>query len=126
MIPIHERETQARYVERVLRAEGRISAFDAMYSLVDDAGRRRSITRLAAIIEPLRKAGWTIATEGGHGELATYRLTSLPVTQVASRSPWRCSQCGADARMEPTPLLGGMGEAYCPTCGKSRLFRRAA
>lgn len=78
MIPIGAREPQSRYVERVLRTEGRISARDVLYGLTDESGRKRGITRLAAIIEPLRKAGWQIDTEGGHGELATYVVRLLP------------------------------------------------
>lgn len=129
MTPMHSGEPQTRYVERVLRTEGRISAWAALYDLQDDSGHKRSITRLAAIIEPLRKAGWTIETEGGHGELATYVVKGVPdgrMPRPAARAEWICSQCGADARMTPTLLLAGMGEAWCPSCGKSRLFKRNA
>lgn len=120
MRPIGARETQKHYVERVLLADGHISTYGALYELRDEDGRPRSITRLAAIIEPLRKSGWTITTRGESHELATYVLISSPL------SAWRCTTCGSEARGEPAPLLGGMGEAFCFGCSKSRLFARRA
>lgn len=122
MRPMRERETQRGYVERVLRTDGHISAYGAMYELRDEQGHPRSITRLAAIIEPLRKDGWGITTRGGHGELATYVVTNLPAALVPK---WQCVACGAVARLEPTPLLGGMAEAYCFPCHQSRLFSKS-
>lgn len=127
MTPIRSGEAQARYVERVLRDEGRISARDLLYDLTDESGSRRSITRLAAIIEPLRKAGWNIATEGGHGELARYRLISVGGQPAPSQLPvWRCVTCGTPARIEPEPMLGGMGQARCLTCNERRVFKKQA
>lgn len=123
----HRNETQAAFVQRVLRDRGYIAARETLYDLTDSVGTRRSITRLAAIIEPLRKAGWNIATEGGHGELARYRLISIGSEPAPAQLPvWRCTTCGTPARMEPEPLLGGMGQARCLHCNERRVFAKKA
>lgn len=76
---IREYETQRAFVARVLREQGSISAHEAMFDLVDENGRKRSITRLAPAIDDLRhKSGWDIATELEHGQQAVYRLRSRP------------------------------------------------
>lgn len=75
-------ETQRAFVERTLREQGSISAHEAMFDMRTADGDRCSITRLAAIVETLRKAGWVIETHAPHGEQAVYRLC-----RIASESP---------------------------------------
>lgn len=79
MIPRYDTESQRHYVERALRAEGEIRTYDVLYSGTYHDGRKFSITRLAAIIHDLRHDhGWDIATSGGTGETAVYRLAYAP------------------------------------------------
>lgn len=139
MISRHALETQRRYVERALRTVGGIATADALYSLAYEDGRTCSITRLAAIVCNLREDGWDIATGGGPGELAHYRLIATPTAAATLPAPvaralpdhpwtsaWRCADCGSRPTTEPTALLGDLGRAYCPGCLVSRFFRRVA
>jgi len=122
-------ETQRQFVERELAATGRISAYDCMYGLTYDDGSKCSITRLAAIINELRRDGMLIDTAGSHGRLATYALRSQQASRPSEpewAQGWRCSDCGGAPVSQPEPLLGDMGRAYCGSCGASRYFRRAA
>lgn len=71
-------ETQRSFTERVLREQGRISAHEAMFDLVDEDGRRHSITRLAPVIDDLRnRRGWDIETRSGPGQQAVYHLRGV-------------------------------------------------
>lgn len=117
-------ETQRAFVERVLRTEGRISAHEAMFGLTDEGGRARSITRLAAIIETLRKAGWEIETRAAHGQQAVYVMRDADAPAYVRG--WRCETCRSLPATEPTELLGGLGQAFCATCQGRRYFRRRA
>jgi len=68
-------ETQRSFTERVLRERGEISAHEAMFALVDESGRPKSITRLAPVIDDLRNnRGWDIETRTAPGQQAVYRL----------------------------------------------------
>jgi hypothetical protein len=120
MIPRRSRESQRTYVERVLRAEGRVATYDVLYGLAYSDGQKCSITRLAAVICDLRGDGWTIETIDD-GALAEYRL----VTSGASEA-WRCVECGDLSFLPVTTVLGGMGEGRCDSCHTRRYFRRAA
>ena len=63
--------TQRQFVETVLRRDGQASAHELTY--------RYGITRSAAIVHTLRRAGWGITTttdEAGHQ--ATYHLDHVP------------------------------------------------
>lgn len=72
-------ESQADFAERVLREQGSIATFDVLYNLTDEAGRKRSITRLAASIHTLRhERGWVIDERSGAGELAVYTAVVAP------------------------------------------------
>jgi hypothetical protein len=74
-LTIHSGETQRSFVERVLREQGEISAHAAMFDLRDEDGRPKSITRLAAVIDGLRKAGWDIPpANAAPGQQAVYRV----------------------------------------------------
>lgn len=121
-------ETQRQFVERDLVASGRIKAYDCMYTLEYEDGSRCSITRLAAVINDLRRDGWTIDTTGPHGQLAVYHLRTRPGGRSAepewSRG-WRCADCGGNPANQPETLLGNMGRAYCGGCGAQRLFRKS-
>ncbi len=97
MTPRRPGETQRAYVERILRDEGSISTFDALYSLAYADGRKCSITRLAAIVFTLRQDGWTIADVGERGTLAMYRLVSAP----SSRSLTGARVCPSCHRTHP-------------------------
>lgn len=77
-LTIRAGETQRAFTERVLLDQGRISAHEAMFDLVDESGRSKAITRLAAVIDDLRDRGWDIPNEGPHGGQAVYRLVSAP------------------------------------------------
>jgi hypothetical protein len=120
----HEGESQKAFVSRVLRRDGRISAHDATYDLRYDDGRPCGITRMAPVIEDLRKAGWAIDTVAPSGEQATYVLREQ--SEPAWRRGWRCQDCRSLPATEPVLLLGGLGQAHCATCGARRYFRRAA
>lgn len=71
---IRDGEAQRAFVARTLREQGSISAREAMFDLRDDLGRSRSITRLAAAVEALRRDGWDIRTDLSPGQQAVYRL----------------------------------------------------
>lgn len=92
-LTIRNGETQRAFVERTLRTEGRISAHEAMFGLHTEAGRRTAITRLAPVIETLRKAGWRIRTDVTHGEQAEYHLEAAP--PVFARPVGRERECPA-------------------------------
>ena len=90
-------ETQRAFVERVLREQGAISAHDAMYALRDESGRPKGITRLAPVIEQLRKAGWPIDTDAPKGAQATYRLRA----RALNDSPQPAASLSPDAAGTP-------------------------
>lgn len=90
-------ETQRAFVERVLREEGEISAYAAMYGLRDEDGHGRGITRLAPIIETLRRAGWEIETRAAPGQQAVYRLRGV----FAGRGVGRVRECPSCHRTHP-------------------------
>lgn len=93
-LTIRHNETQRAFAERVLRTEGRLSAHEAMFALATESGERRSITRLAPVIETLRKSGWRIRTEWAHGEQAVYHLEAAPpVFGRAVGSVRECPSC---------------------------------
>lgn len=92
-LTIHRGETQRAFVERTLRDQGRISAHEAMFALVTEAGNRASITRLAPVIETLRKAGWRIRTEVEHGVQATYHLEGAPTFGHPIGAVRECPSC---------------------------------
>lgn len=131
----YRRETQRQVVERVLRDEGRIATFDALYHLEWEDGRRCSISRLAAVVFDLRRDGWQIDTKGDKAETAVYVLRSQPIALQAPPPPpvreswqagWRCTNCGSLPLSRPEPLLGDLGRGYCGECRAQRHFRRAA
>lgn len=126
MIPRVRGETQRAYVERVLRAEGSISAWDCLYEGTYEDGGRFSITRLAATIWTLRhEAGWDITESAESGHLATYTYHGQVSTPAWARG-WECAACHSAPDSEPQELLGGMGFAICGTCGERKHFRRTA
>lgn len=113
-------ETQRATVERVLREDGSIATYDALYRLERADGARTSITRLAAIICDLRADGWDITTEDPPGGLAVYRLNAKGLART-----WTCINCGQPSSSAPEPALGGMGYGPCLTCHTRRYFRAA-
>jgi len=123
-LTMHGAETQRAFVERTLLRDGRISAHEAMFDLCDESGRGRSVTRLAAIVDTLRKAGWEIETTAPTGEQATYTLRHQ--SEPDWRRGWRCADCRSLPATEPLVLLGGLGQAHCASCGHRTYFRRAA
>lgn len=91
---IHAGESQADFAERVLREDGSISTYEALYDLTDDTGRRRSITRLAASIHTLRHdRGWVIDERSGPGELALYTAVMAPGRGRAVGRVRECPVC---------------------------------
>lgn len=117
-------ETQRAFVERVLREDGSISAYDVLYEARFEDGGRTSVTRLAAIVYTLRQEGWQIEERATHGSLATY--TYRDAKQPEWRIGWHCQTCGSLPSTEPVLALGGFGEAHCPVCAKRTYFRRSA
>lgn len=72
-------ESQVAFVERVLRERGRISAYEAIYSVSwaeDGSPRGARITRLAVAIHTLRGRGLPIESSGAKGRTATYWLAA--------------------------------------------------
>jgi hypothetical protein len=114
-------ESQRAFVERVLREDGRISAYDALYASWYDDGRPTSLTRLAAVIHTLRSEGWEIDAHADRGRLAEYRLRQAPAPDG-----WRCAVCKSTPATPPVEVLGGMAQAHCGTCAARRFFRRPA
>lgn len=126
MTPRIRGESQRAYVERVLRSEGRISAYDCLYNGEYKDGSRFSITRLAASIWSLRhESGLDITEHAPAGQLATYVYRG-PAEVPAWARGWECSSCHGRPDSEPQELLGGMGIAICGACGERKHFRRAA
>lgn len=130
MTPRRGTETQRAYAERVLRETGRFATYDALWSLVYDDGRKCAITRLAAIVDSLRKDGWRITTETGRGELAVYVLDASPEQLAELREPewrrgWHCTVCGSLPSTVPQGL-GNYATATCDGCHASRTFRKLA
>ncbi len=126
MTPRIRGESQRAYVERVLRTESSVSAWDCLYEgeYVDGGGW--SITRLAAIIWSLRhEDGLDITESAEDGRLATYTYHGHTGTPAWARS-WRCVACGDNPDSAPRELLGGIGVASCRHCGHEQHFRRAA
>lgn len=119
-----QHETQRAFVERVLREDGSISAYDVLYDARFEDGGRTSVTRLAAVIFDLRKAGWSIDERASHGSLATYSLSE--VKEPAWRRGWHCQTCGSLPATEPVEKLAGFAEAHCPVCARRTYFRRSA
>lgn len=120
-------ESQRAVVERVLRDQGRIATYDALYAMRDAADRPTSITRLAAIVCSLRADGWEIETVDAPGALAEYRLKGFgPAAAPKALPVWVCLNCGAKATGEPEPALGGMGYGPCLSCHTKRYFQRRA
>ena len=97
-LTIYTGETQRAFVERTLREQGEISAHAAMYKLRDADGYPRGITRLAPVIETLRKAGWDITTHAPSGEQAVYRLRGRT---FAGRPVGRTRECPSCHRPHP-------------------------
>lgn len=80
-----EGESQRTMVERALVRDGSVSAYDALYDMEWEDGRKASITRLAAIVHELRSEGWQISEHAGPGRLAVYTLGTFaghPVGRV--------------------------------------------
>lgn len=90
-------------VKRKLEREGRIEAYDAVYSLTDPEGNPHRITRLAAVIHTLRhRDNWPIETVDEPGKLAVYVLRrTAPMT-------------------DPTPTLDEPAKRPGPNCPADR------
>lgn len=142
---MYEHETQRRFVERVLRSDGRIAVADVLWHTTHPDGSKAAITRLASVIHTLRHlAGWEIETEDEAGKVAVYLLRFAPpsgvrppiaavgVSRASTPVPeqpewsrgWSCADCGGSPASEPSVLLGGMARAHCRNCGQSRYFKR--
>lgn len=142
--------TQRDLVLGVLKREGRIEAFDAVYHLTDPEGKPHRITRLAAVIWHLRHVdGYDIETLNRPGMLATYVLRSPVPTagrppepadrygptyrygMLAGREvpePLRahaCVVCGEPpATADLQPALGDYVIGSCANCGKRTMFTK--
>lgn len=93
-LTIHRGESQVDFAERVLREHGSIATYDVLYDLVDETGRKRSITRLAASIHTLRhERGWVIDERSGPGELALYTVVMEPGRGRAVGRVRECPVC---------------------------------
>lgn len=129
MTPRRHGETQRAWVERVLRTDGRIAAYDALYNAEYVNGGKFSITRLATIIWTLRhEQGWIIDETSLPGRLAEYRLVRVGSEKPRIPAPttgaaWACQVCGGAPAYEPSPLLGGMFRSKCASCREVRIFR---
>jgi len=129
MIGRYDPEPQKAYVERLLRAYGSLSTYDALYNLVYHDGRKCSITRLAAIVWTLRDERWDIETRGGTGETATYHLRYAPAIAEPRFTGRSHAPAAPVAAPEPeTPVLLSIepsapsapvwtGQWRCSDCG---------
>jgi hypothetical protein len=109
-----------------LADEGILSAYDATYAWVcPDCGKPRRTTRVAVAIHSLRTLfGWDIDTEGGHGELASYRLVRKGIMPgTSSISPLRRTETAPEPG-EPKVKAPTMADVppdesvrWCPHCG---------
>lgn len=98
-LTIRHNESQRAFVERVLREQGEISAHEAMFALRDEDGHPKSITRLAAVIDTLRKSGWDIPPAAVvPGQQAVYRLRGRAFT---GRPVGRVRECPSCHRQHP-------------------------
>lgn len=129
MIPRARGESQRAYVERALRTEGYVSAYDCAYNGVYEDGSKFGITRLAATIWTLRHvAGWVISEHAESGQLATYRLVSTSPAPKPSLPEWAqgwvCLACDSPPATRPDERLGGLALAHCADCGVQQHFRQ--
>ena len=92
-LTMHRGETQRALVERTLTEQGRISAHEAMFDLYGEGGGKTSITRLAPIIETLRRAGWAIETLTAQGQQAVYVLRGRPAYGRPVGATRECPSC---------------------------------
>lgn len=116
MIPRYDTEPQRHYVERVLRAHGEIRTYDVLYSGTYHDGRKFSITRLAAIIHNLRhEHGWDIATSGGTGETAVYRLAYAPPIAEPRKTVRPLAVVPSESRLLDREPVAPINEATLPT-----------
>jgi len=100
--------------ERLL-ADGRIEAFDAVYTLTDPDGKPHRITRLAAVIHTLRhREGWDIETVDEPGKLAVYILRGKGTPPVRV-NPLRAVK--AEERLPLPPVQPVKPGPICPKCG---------
>ena len=90
-------DSQRSVLERLLReSKDGVSVHTLIY--------RYGITRAAAIVKVLRDEGWSIETEGGQGELATYRLRSHPEPQRRPTRDLTPAERDFKAFFTPEPL----------------------
>jgi hypothetical protein len=106
--------TQRAVVERVLVEDGRISAHEAMFDLRTADGERKSITRLAAVIDTLRKANWEIETIERSGEQAVYVLRGRPAIGRPVGALRTCPSCHSEHHVGTTCLIASVPERSGP------------
>jgi hypothetical protein len=93
-LTIRAGETQRSFVERVLQEQGRISAHEAMFDLRDTDGHPKSITRLAAVIDTLRRSGWDIPpATTAPGQQAVYVLRGRAFAGTPVGRTRECPSC---------------------------------
>lgn len=70
-------EKQKHFVRRILKSRGHISVQECLYDLVEEGGKKRAITRLAAIVHELRHSeGMNIAESSPGHHTSTYTLVA--------------------------------------------------
>ncbi len=110
--------TNIELAKAALLRDGKIEAYDAVYTLTDPDGRPHRNTRLATTIHTLRhRDGWDIETIQKPGQLATYILRSAPAPR-AKTVVYYCPKCGSHL-IDPTPTLDPRwAKGRCFTCSK--------
>lgn len=134
--------TNVEVTEAILKRDGSIRAFDAVYTLTCpfDGDVRRN-TRLAATIHTLRhERGMTIETVqpaavpgSRQRPLADYVLAPMSAPgrltanghHDAAAEGWACAKCGGRPRTVPVNAFGRYAHAACDNCGPRAVFKQA-
>ncbi len=122
----HRAETNEAFALRILREQGTLRAYDAIYNCEFEDGRHAGAanTRLAATVFNLRQKGVDISTEmeshliqGRKRSLGVYRL-------VAPQKQAYCPVCGR-VLDDQQPMLGeGWVQGRCLAHGKKLVKKR--
>ena len=116
--------TDLTLVAERLEMTGELSAHEATFTglLCRDGTHRHHLTRTGARIWDLRHDGWEIATEGGSGRQAVYRLIAKPGERPAAQLPVTSPQEAAGATTSAAVSAGGRWDPNAPLPAPARVW----